>query len=193
VYLSSFSKTVAPGFPRCMDRGGAGARRAARESPSSRPISAPVRSISGFVYEIWRQGVLEQPLSLLRAAYQRKRTVLETALRREARPPRHLAGTEGRIVPLGVIRQRDRHRCAAEPGHRPRRRVRTGQCVLRRAPARQPGAAVVFRPAAGANRGGGVRLAAAVREELEVRGRSGQEPPAGLAAPRTASESRSRE
>jgi 2-aminoadipate transaminase len=82
VYLSSFSKTVAPGFrvawimaaPSLVER-----FEIAKQSADLCSSAIDQR----FVYEIWRQGVLESRLALLRGAYQQKRTALEHALRRE--------------------------------------------------------------------------------------------------------------
>jgi 2-aminoadipate transaminase len=81
VYLSSFSKTVAPGF-----------RVAWIAAPP--PIAAKIEVAKQaadlctggldqrIVYEVWRRGVLAARLPMLRAYYQRKRTVMEAALRR---------------------------------------------------------------------------------------------------------------
>jgi 2-aminoadipate transaminase len=82
VYLSSFSKTVAPGFrvawitaaPELIAR-----LEIAKQSADLCTSAVDQR----FIYEIWTRGVLERRLPLLRARYQRKRTVLEQALRRE--------------------------------------------------------------------------------------------------------------
>lgn len=82
VYLSSFSKTVAPGL-----------RVAWIAAPD--PIVAKLEIskqsadlCSGsldqrLVYEIWKRGVLDRRLPKLRECYRAKRTVLEQALRRE--------------------------------------------------------------------------------------------------------------
>jgi 2-aminoadipate transaminase len=82
VYLSTFSKTVAPGF-----------RVAWIAAPP--PIAAKLEVAkqaadlcSGaldqrIVYEVWKRGVLAARLPALRQFYQRKRTVMEQALRRE--------------------------------------------------------------------------------------------------------------
>jgi 2-aminoadipate transaminase len=82
VYLSSFSKTVAPGFrvawitaaPGVIDR-----LEIAKQSADLCTSAIDQR----FIHEIWTRGILERRLPALRAAYQRKRTVLEEALRRE--------------------------------------------------------------------------------------------------------------
>jgi 2-aminoadipate transaminase len=82
VYLSSFSKTVAPGFrvawiaaaPSLVNR-----LEIAKQSADLCTSSIDQR----FVYEIFTRGILEKRLPGLRAAYQHKRTALEQALRRE--------------------------------------------------------------------------------------------------------------
>jgi 2-aminoadipate transaminase len=82
VYLSSFSKTVAPGF-----------RVAWIAAPQ--PIVAKVEVAKQaadlctggldqrIVYEVWKRGVIAARLPALRAYYQHKRSVMEQALRRE--------------------------------------------------------------------------------------------------------------
>lgn len=82
VYLSSFSKTVAPGF------------RVAWIS-AAEPIVAKLEVAKQsadlctgaldqrFVYEVWKRGVLERRLPMLRDCYRNKRTALEQALHRE--------------------------------------------------------------------------------------------------------------
>jgi 2-aminoadipate transaminase len=82
VYLSSFSKTVAPGFrvawitaaPDLVNR-----LEIAKQSADLCTSALDQR----FVYEIWKRGVLESRLPRLRDAYRQKRTVLEQALHRE--------------------------------------------------------------------------------------------------------------
>jgi 2-aminoadipate transaminase len=82
IYLSSFSKTVAPGL-----------RVAWIAAPP--PIAAKIELAKQaadlctggldqrLVYEVWKRGVLSARLPLLRKYYQRKRTAMEEALRRE--------------------------------------------------------------------------------------------------------------
>ena len=82
VYLSSFSKTVAPGF-----------RVAWIAAPL--PIAAKLEVAKQaadlctggldqrIVYEVWKRGVLTSRLPALRSCYQEKRTVMVNALRRE--------------------------------------------------------------------------------------------------------------
>ncbi len=82
VYLSSFSKTVAPGF-----------RVAWITAP--RPIVSKLEILkqsadlcSGtfdqrFIVDVWTSGLLEERLPILREVYRRKRDMMETALARE--------------------------------------------------------------------------------------------------------------
>jgi 2-aminoadipate transaminase len=82
VYLSSFSKTVAPGF-----------RVAWIDAPA--PIASKLEVAKQaadlctggldqrIVYEVWKQGLLAARLPMLRGYYQEKRRVMENALGRE--------------------------------------------------------------------------------------------------------------
>jgi len=82
VYLSSFSKTLAPGL-----------RVAWIDAPA--PIAAKIELAKQaadlctgaldqrIVYEAWKRGALEARLPMLRAFYQNKRRVMEAALQRE--------------------------------------------------------------------------------------------------------------
>ena len=82
VYLSSFSKTVAPGF-----------RVAWIAAPEAIVVKLEVAKQAAdlctgaldqrIVYEVWKQGVIDARLPRLRAHYQEKRGVMERALRRE--------------------------------------------------------------------------------------------------------------
>jgi 2-aminoadipate transaminase len=182
VYLSSFSKTVAPGF-----------RVAWITAPPSLIARLEIAKQSAdlcsgaldqrFVYEIWRRGVLETRLGSLRTAYQRKRTVLEQALRRE------LAGYVTWPEPKGgfflwasfghgldadsLLRRAIAHGVVFVPGSafyvEPRHVDRARLSFSEQSPARIETAVA--------------RLATAIREELDLRGTSGREPQAGLAAP----------
>jgi 2-aminoadipate transaminase len=82
LYLSSFSKTVAPGL-----RVGwiaAAAPLIARLEIAKQSADLCTGSLDQrFVYEIWKRGVLERRLPVLRGCYQNKRSVLEQALRQE--------------------------------------------------------------------------------------------------------------
>ena len=82
VYLSSFSKTVAPGF-----------RVAWVAAPAAITAKLEVAKQSAdlctggldqrIVYEVWKRGVLTARLPKLRSHYQEQRTVMTRALRRE--------------------------------------------------------------------------------------------------------------
>ena len=82
VYLSSFSKTVAPGF-----------RVAWIAAPAAIVVKLEVAKQAAdlctgaldqrIVYEVWKRGVIEARLPTLRTHYQEKRGVMERALRRE--------------------------------------------------------------------------------------------------------------
>jgi DNA-binding transcriptional MocR family regulator len=82
VYLSSFSKTVAPGF-----------RVAWIAAPAAIVVKLEVAKQAAdlctgaldqrIVYEVWKRGVIEARLPALRTHYQEKRGVMERALRRE--------------------------------------------------------------------------------------------------------------
>ncbi len=82
VYLSTFSKTLAPGFrvawiaaPQAIVTKLEVAKQAA--DLCTGPLDQRI------VYEAWRRGVLDSRLPLLRRYYQDKRTTMESALRRE--------------------------------------------------------------------------------------------------------------
>jgi 2-aminoadipate transaminase len=187
VYLSSFSKTVAPGFrvawimaaPSFVER-----LEIAKQSADLCSSAIDQR----FVYEIWRQGVMDSRLALLRGVYQQKRTVLEQALRRELGA--HVIWPEPKggfflwasfvdgIDTDALLRRAIAHGVVfvpgsafyVEPGHPNRARLSFSE---------QPAARIESAVA---------RLASAVREELDLRGTSGRAPQAGLAAARKASE-----
>jgi 2-aminoadipate transaminase len=182
VYLSSFSKTVAPGFrvawitaaPPVIAR-----LEIAKQSADLCTSAIDQR----FAYEIYRRGVLESRLGLLRAAYQRKRTVLEQALRRELggqvtwpEPKGGFflwASFPGGIDTDALLPRAIAHGVVFVPGsafyvepiHVDRARLSFSE---------QPPARIEAAVA---------RLAEALREELDVRGTSGREPQAGLATP----------
>jgi 2-aminoadipate transaminase len=192
VYLSSFSKTVAPGFRVAWIA--AAPPLIARLEIAKQSADLCTSSIDQrFVYEIWRQGVLENRLSLLRSAYQAKRTVLEQALRRE------LGGQVTWPEPKGgfflwasfgqgidtdaLLRRAIAHGVVFVPGsafHVEPRQLDLARLSFSAPPPAQIEAAVT-------------RLAGALREELDVRGTSGAGRSADLAAPRTASEGPFRE
>ena len=182
VYLSSFSKTVAPGFRVAWIA--AAPALIARLEIAKQSADLCTSSIDQrFVYEIWRQGVLENRLSLLRSAYQAKRTVLESALRRE------LGGRVTWPEPKGgfflwasfgqdidtdaLLRRAIAHGVVFVPGsafYVEPRQLDRARLAFSAPPPAQIEAAVA-------------RLAGAVREELEVRGTSGPGRSADLAKP----------
>jgi 2-aminoadipate transaminase len=192
VYLSSFSKTVAPGFRVAWIT--AAPALIARLEIAKQSADLCTGSIDQrFVYEIWRQGVLENRLSRLRSAYQAKRTVLERALRRELGG--HVSWPEPKggfflwasfghgIDTDALLRRAIAHGVLFVPGsafYVEPRHLDRARLSFSAPPPAQIEAAVA-------------RLAGAVREELEVRGASGQERPADWAAARKASEGPPRE
>jgi 2-aminoadipate transaminase len=192
VYLSSFSKTVAPGFRVAWIA--AAPALIARLEIAKQSADLCTSSIDQrFVYEIWRQGVLENRLSLLRAVYQAKRTVLEQALRRELGG--HVTWPEPKggfflwasfrqgIDTDALLRRAIAHGVVFVPGsafYVEPRQLDRARLSFSAPPPAQIEAAVA-------------RLAGAVREELELRGTSGAGRSADLAAPRTGPEGPSRE
>lgn len=82
VYLSSFSKTVAPAFRVAWIAGAAPFISKIEVAKQSADLCTGALD-QRFVYEIWKRGVLDRRLPSLRDCYQRKRTVMEEALRRE--------------------------------------------------------------------------------------------------------------
>lgn len=82
VYLSSFSKTVAPGFRVAWIT--APAPVAAKLEIAKQAADLCTGGLDQrIVYEVWKRGVLSARLPILRQYYQRKRTAMEQALRRE--------------------------------------------------------------------------------------------------------------
>lgn len=82
VYLSTFSKTAAPGFRVAWITGPApivARMEIAKQSADLCSGSLDQR----LVYELYKRGTLDRRLPLLRECYQRKRIVMEEALRRE--------------------------------------------------------------------------------------------------------------
>jgi 2-aminoadipate transaminase len=82
VYLSSFSKTVAPGF-RVAWIAAPGPIVAKLEVAKQAADLCTGGLDQRIVYEVWKRGVMAARLPGLRAYYQQKRTVMEQALRRE--------------------------------------------------------------------------------------------------------------
>jgi 2-aminoadipate transaminase len=82
VYMSSFSKTVAPGFRVAWIA--APAAIAAKLEVAKQAADLCTGGLDQrIVYEVWKRGVLEARLPALRTYYQEKREVMEQALRRE--------------------------------------------------------------------------------------------------------------
>jgi 2-aminoadipate transaminase len=82
VYLSSFSKTVAPGFRVAWIAGAAPIVAKIEVAKQSADLCAGGLD-QRVVYEVWRRGVMTTRLPLLRHYYQEKRATMEQALRRE--------------------------------------------------------------------------------------------------------------
>ena len=82
VYLSSFSKTVAPGF-RVAWVAAPAAITAKLEVAKQAADLCTGGLDQRIVYEVWKRGVLAARLPTLRSRYQEKRTVMTRALRRE--------------------------------------------------------------------------------------------------------------
>ena len=109
VYLSSFSKTLAPGF-----------RVAWIDAPP--PLAAKFEMAKQaadlctgaldqrVVYECCRRGILDRQLPLLRRHYQEKRDVMTDALDARIRRGSELARTTRRLLPLGDAAAADRRR-----------------------------------------------------------------------------------
>jgi 2-aminoadipate transaminase len=82
VYLTSFSKTVAPGFRVAWIVAAAPIVAKLEIAKQSADLCTGALD-QRFVYEVLRRGVLESRLPLLRERYQGKRTALEQGLRKE--------------------------------------------------------------------------------------------------------------
>jgi 2-aminoadipate transaminase len=82
VYLSSFSKTVAPGFRVAWVTAAPSFIAKLEIAKQSADLCTGVLD-QRFIYEVWTRGILEARLPMLRDCYQKKRTVIEAALRRE--------------------------------------------------------------------------------------------------------------
>ncbi len=82
VYMSSVSKTVAPGFRVAWIA--AAAPLVAKMEVAKQAVDLCTGGLDQrIVCELWKSGALRSRLPLLRAFYQKKRTVMEQALRRE--------------------------------------------------------------------------------------------------------------
>ena len=82
IYLSSFSKTVAPGFRVAWIA--APAPIAAKLEVAKQAADLCTGALDQrIVYEVWKRGVLAARLPMLRSFYQERRTVMARALRQE--------------------------------------------------------------------------------------------------------------
>ena len=81
VYLSSFSKTLAPGFRVAWIAAPEPIVAEARARQAGRGPAARGALDQRIVYEACRRGILDGRLPMLRASYQHKRDVMEQALR----------------------------------------------------------------------------------------------------------------
>jgi 2-aminoadipate transaminase len=82
VYLSSFSKTLAPGFRVAWIT--AAAPLVAKIEVAKQAADLCTGGLNQrIVYEVWKRGVLAERLPMLRAYYQEKRRTMEEALHRE--------------------------------------------------------------------------------------------------------------
>ena len=111
MYLSSFSKTLAPGFRVAWIDAPARARR-----PSSRWPSRPTICCTGgldqrIVYEACRRGILERQMPMLRAHYQHKRDVMVAALTQELGAEVTWPAPRGGFFLWATLPRRDRRRC----------------------------------------------------------------------------------
>ena len=144
IYLSSFSKTLAPGF-----------RVAWIDAPAPIAVKLEMAKQAGdlctgvfdqrMVHECIRRGILARQLPLLRKHYADKRDVMVAACRRESADALSLDRSAGRILPVGDSATRDGCRSPARSGRDAWRGVRGGQRVLRQRSRRQPRSAFVFR------------------------------------------------
>ena len=127
VYMSSFSKTLAPGF-----RVAWVAAPAPLAAKFEQAKQAEDLCTGGFdqrmVYEAYRRGWLTRQIPMLRRHYQHKRDVMAAALDRELGNRDQFSTAERRLLPLGdPPGARDRRRDArgrAAPRSRLRRRFR---------------------------------------------------------------------
>lgn len=82
VYLSTFSKTVAPGFRVAWIAGQAPIVSRIEVAKQSADLCTGALD-QRLVYEVWKRGAIDSRIPLLRDCYQQKRIVLERALARE--------------------------------------------------------------------------------------------------------------
>ena len=131
IYLSSFSKTLAPGY-----------RVAWIDAPAL--VSAKFELAKQaedlctggldqrIIYEAARRGVLDKQIPILRKLYQGKRDVMVEALRQEFRDDEvQLAGSSRRVFPLGNPAESPRRRQHGRARRGARRHLCRGVGVLR--------------------------------------------------------------
>lgn len=82
IYLSSFSKTVAPALRIAWIAGPAPILAKVEIAKQSADLCTGALD-QRLAYEVWKRGILERRLPKLRDCYREKRTVIEEALRRE--------------------------------------------------------------------------------------------------------------
>jgi 2-aminoadipate transaminase len=184
VYLSSFSKTIAPGLRVAWitaDRQIIAKLEIAKQSADLCSSSLDQR----IAYEIWKGGTLARRLPILRDCYRRKRTVMERALRQE------LGGQITWIEPRGGFFLWATFPEGIDPGHLLPRAVAHGVAYVPGAPffvdhVEPRHARLAFSAASAEQIETGVhRLAAAITEERdslrakESRAVSGRPQPAG--------------
>ena len=153
IYLSSFSKTLAPGF-----------RVAWLAAPPALAAKFEMAKQAGdlltgsldqrLIYEACRRGVLERQLPVLRAHYAHKRDVMEQALRRELGTSVSWPKPTRRLLPVAHARERARRRQDDPAGDRAGRDLRRRGSVLCQRPGAQHAAALVLGPDAGTDRRG---------------------------------------
>ena len=153
IYLSSFSKTLAPGFRVAWIA--APPALAAKFEMAKQAEDLLTGSLDQrLIYEACRRGVLERQLPMLRAHYAHKRDVMEQALRRELGSGVSWPKPKGGFFLWVTLPRRDRRRRDDPARDRGRRDLRHGRRVLRQRGRAQHAAAVVLGADAGADRRG---------------------------------------
>ena len=109
IYLSSFSKTLAPGF-RVAWLVAPEAVAAKLDLFKQTQDLMPPALDQHIIYQAYRRGILTSRLPMLRAFYQEKRTVMQDALRAQLGDAHHVARAEGRLLPVGHAAAALQHR-----------------------------------------------------------------------------------
>ncbi len=123
IYLSSFSKTLAPGFRVAwIDAAAPIASKLEMAKQSEDLLTGSLDQ--RVVYEACRRGILQRQLPLLRRHYQQKRDVMVEALRAAFGNDLSLAAAPGWILSLGHVAARRRCRAAGAARDRSRRDLR---------------------------------------------------------------------